>query len=550
MCKQWSVFVTILAVLWAYVSPVLACSGGSSLTLTRLVDEADVIVRGQLEVLDDAGQNGVMRVSAYLKGGPGPAHILLSLHPPAQIEAIQERYSGGGCFYGVSPALQTGEEIVIFLQRKVDGSFMLAPRHFSNPMYYPFPRDHSPIRVFLNAEGHVFTYDENRYSAITADSIPLTVGEFAAHITEVSGQQVQSPLEDRPYPLFAPLLLTTTAGSRYLLPVDGSEPLALTLEDMRTLRRYNPGCHSIDCAGFSPNGIDNAFLHLLDNNPVIRLTYREEVQGDAFLFSSTGDALAVWVIQHDLAQIQVYTLRYSRLRIQDHEAIPWRSIDLHRRDEWMRTTGQAAWSPDGRRLAFSDARGVWLWDVFTSDSEPELLTDEQMIVEDWSATGRYLSAWGTDGEVIIDLMTNERLPAGALSPDDRILLTYEPEFRVLRLTPYHESANFVPVGSHVRKAIWKNSRQYIALTCPDEADRDSCRVVEGAVAGVSGGTYTGYDFDYKAVGDSLAIIQNDMMLLLRSSTHRTQHQYERDLSAVLDAPLVAVEWLPSLLYAD
>ncbi|MBZ0291911.1 MAG: hypothetical protein K8L99_05015, partial [Anaerolineae bacterium] len=512
MFKKCLILIGMLTAL-VQVSPALACSGGVPLTLPELVEEAEVIVQGHFEILDDAGQNGVMQVQSYLKGGPGPTHILLSLYTPPGIESTQERFSGGGCFYGVSPALQASEEIVIFLQRKADGSFELAPRHFTNPMYYPFATDDSPIRVFLNAEGRVFTYDEAHY-AITSDSIPLTLDEFANHITEANGEEVQPPLENSPYPLFAPLLLTTTTGSRYRLPVDGSDPLLLTDDDLHALRRHDPACATIGCTGFSPNGMDFAQIQLRDDQPTLVLMYGSPIPGEAFVFSSTSDALAVWVTQHDSAQIQVYTLRYSRLRVQDEDALLWRVVDVQLQGAEY-TTGHAAWSPDGRWLAYSDVRGVWLWDVFTPDSEPQLLLDEPLWVKDWSATGRYLTVEGDSGSRIIDLVTLDRLPGGVLSPDDRVLLTYEPEFRVIWLTPRDWSGNFLPVGSHVRKAIWKNNRQYLALTCPDESDRDSCRVGEGAIVGVSGGIYTGYDFDYAAAGDGLAIIQDDTTLLLR-----------------------------------
>ncbi len=150
------------------------------------------------------------------------------------------------------------------------------------------------------------------------------------------------------------------------------------------------------------------------------------------------------------------------------------------------------------------------------------------------------------------------MPYGCLTPRRHYVLlfynqakiTYEPQFRVIRLTPYAESDNFVLVESRVRRAIWKNQRQYLALTCPEEDNLDSCRVVEGAIIGVSGAIYTGHTFNYAPVGDSLAVVQDDYTLIIRTSTPRAQHQHQHNLDDWLDAPIAAVEWLPSLLYKD
>lgn len=547
--RKYFLLTFVLALLICHdLPPVLACSGGLPTTIAELIENAEVVVHGRLALVDDAGQNGILQVKSYLTGEPGPEHIFLSLYEPAQVRGFQERFSGGGCYYGVSPRLPVGEDIIIFLQRNTNGSYSLAPRHHSNPDYYYFSEDSPTAVVFLVSE-----YDEASSNGYHYETETVNQADFIDLIAEISGEQPQPPLNSSPYSLFAPLLLRTTSGTHYLLPVDGAEPVALTPEAMRTLRHDNPVCSTIGCVGFSPNGLDRAHLDWQDGEGLITLTYGDTITGDAFLFSPTSDALAVWVTQRSSSQIQIYTLRYPRLRIQDHAIIPWRVVDLNRRGEWMSATGQAAWSPDGRQLAFSDARGVWLWDVFTADSTPELLTDNnQIFVEDWSATGRYLTML-EHGETmtILDLVTGEYLPGGALSPDDRVLITYENPARLIQLTPF--SSRSIPrlEEAQVKRVIWQNNNVYTVLICPEEANRAACEVHEGTVTRLgSSSRHTGYDFDYEPDSNSFVILQDDYKLVTYTRTSRGQYRYERDLSDWLASPIVYAEWLPSLLYND
>ncbi|HRF93870.1 MAG TPA: hypothetical protein PLZ51_01685, partial [Aggregatilineales bacterium] len=188
--------------------PAWACTGGYSPTIEEKVGQAPFIVRGHIIEVDDAGSNAIMHVSEYLKG-EGAEYILLALDSPTSILFRYTRYSGGGCFYGVS-GMRLENEIIIFLSKDINGSYVLASGNYTFTHNYYRDSEHHP----LLPEG------------ITS------LDELSLHIQTFTGQIPQSPIQDMPYPLIAPLFITTELGSEYLIPIDGSAPVTLTDEVM------------------------------------------------------------------------------------------------------------------------------------------------------------------------------------------------------------------------------------------------------------------------------------------------------------------------------
>jgi hypothetical protein len=531
-------FLFIFIILLVQVNPALACSGGKPSTVVELVENAEVIVYGKLVQVDDAGQSAVLQVQSYWYGGPGPQYILLSLYEPASVTRNQERWSGGGCYYGVAP-LPAGQDIAIFLVSNTNGSYSLAPGHFLNSNYYPFPTPTTTIPVYTK-----FEYDPVNTGSTIAETRLVTADEFAQMIEEITRIPPFLPLFGEPYPLLAPLLITTTNETRYLLPVDFSPPIKLNTEDLKGLRRQNtPGCSTVGCTGFSPNGLDS--LYLDDINGRFFTTPRgETLSALAFLFSSTSDALALWINQKGQYQLHIYTLFYRRLRIQDidRELFAQATLQL---GENLSLIGSAAWTPDGRILAFSDNRGVWLWDVFAPNA-PRLLMDEALPVRWFSNTGRYLAlgSAGLNG-FILDTVSGERLPDGALSPDDRTLLPYGADFSIIHLTPFLQAEVYGTEGYVLRQAIWKNNDQYLALAC----DQNTCYVNERAVVGIGGAFYDGgYAFDYEPDTKSQVVAKSGSVIFTRMDTPTAYYLYKHDLSVWLDGEITSIEWLPPLFY--
>ncbi|NJL54891.1 hypothetical protein HC928_06655 [bacterium] len=87
-----------------------------------------------------------------------------------------------------------------------------------------------------------------------------------------------------------------------------------------------------------------------------------------------------------------------------------------------------AWSPDGRLMAFSTDEGLWLWDALMADFPPQMLMPTETTVPTaryFSPQGRYLAVTNGTRRYNLDMITNQELPDGYVSPDDRTLLIFD-----------------------------------------------------------------------------------------------------------------------------
>jgi hypothetical protein len=264
------------------------------------------------------------------------------------------------------------------------------------------------------------------------------------------------------------------------------------------------------------------------------------------LYSATSDALAVWNFTGDEATLDVYTLKYFRMRrMQDDEAQLLVSTPL-RLDSIM--PDSAAWSPDGRILAFVDSRGIWLWDVFTPDSAPELLMETVTTLRGFSPMGRYLMLGDEATGQTIDLVNGAVYPPGLVAPDDRMLLTFGPEPQIIHFTPYSVSDLDYPENP-VYQIQWYDNDIFLVLTCADRTQPATCQVTQNAAwRRASSRLYEGSGFAYDTHTDTLAMIKDTNTIAFRTPIH--YGIYERDLSPWLDGDIAAIEWLPTLFYDD
>lgn len=534
------------------VAPVWACSGGATDTVEALLERTDIAIKAEPVAVDELRQNGVLRVESYLYGS-GPEYLLFSLNDPSVIEAIREGTPKRGC-NSIREMLVPGETGYYFLQRGPDGVHRTSTGFFEPP-FYAFENAGSTLRLY-SVGGDPF--------------IEHTVDEaaFVDLITSIGDSQITPPDTAPSYPRLAPLKLMTSDGTSWLLPVDSDVPLEVTTDllsemtmRLRSVERpdwneqYFPMlfCPGDRCATSSPDGQNIARILPFSGEVT---WYSGIAPGQAFLFSSTSDAIAVW----NADQLTVYTLGYSLPDMQNRRSQEIISVTLS--DAPQEALGQAAWSPDGRMLAYSDSAGLWLLDVFTPDAEPVLLltADEDGIpfAREFSPLGRYLYLTQGNTHFIVDHISGAIWPDGIISPDDRLLLAFDTSTSNLQIcqlasiapcqsvrgTSVYDAQQNMTYYDQFRQAAWRDDASFLIVFCLKD-DFTGCVVDRryseyGDLWRDSADYAPGFAFDYQPQHDYTVIVQPDNVLLINGKTV--------DLSTAISAPIIYAEWLPSLFY--
>ncbi|MEP7292462.1 MAG: hypothetical protein ABI835_11800, partial [Chloroflexota bacterium] len=470
---------------------VYACSGGAPLTVAGLINNSDYVVKARVAELDDEAQNAILRVESYLVGGTSSEFLLLVRNPPTIMDYILAGRSTGADCRGLLSDFQPNDEMYLFLDRNVDGSYEVTTTLF-NPYLYTFPDAEATVEVFLTGGyengGTVYEDVANRDTGEQVTEI-----QFLEIIAAETNQSPVSPNMESPYPLKAPLRITTAAGTEYILPIDGNPPVELTRELLSTMERdafievmlSDAGrCETEGCRTYSPDRLNVAVQ--ADAN-TIRFALGNQAAGQSTLFSSASDAVAIW----NNCQLTIYSLGYPRL-LQEWFAVgEVNHVSLNPDTNCQSFADQAAWSPEGLSLAYTDAEGLWLWDIFTSEAQPRLLisaNDTAVIPRYFSPGGRYLAVTQSSRRYTLDTVSGEELPDGVISPDDRLLLSYDTaaevsSLEICALTPYqcqpaqgmyyfirNDDGEAVS-GSDSLEASqveWRNSNSFLALAClPD-----------------------------------------------------------------------------------
>jgi hypothetical protein len=517
-------------------SPTFACSGGGlPPTLSEFISYVDVVVQGQMVMVDEQGQNGVLQVESILAGDPTPEYILLALNPSRWIHRENERFSGGACFHGVTPPLNTSITMIIFLNRLPDGTFGLGAG--PGDYYSAFPLPDSRVSISIgNAKPDEVT------GTPMPNPPPLVVDlkGYTQLIAEAVGHQPKQPQRDTPYPLPTSLYIRTETGTEYVLPVDFSPPLLLTQELALEIGGIlQPGCVVANCIGASPLGFDTA--QVMPDGTVQILSFGGMIApGNAFIFSTTSDAIAVW----GRDTINIYALPFGRLGFCCGELVLINSLALSNGS----LPTAVAWSPDGRMIAYNDGIGLYLWDALTPGSQPRLLLPhlyDPLAPRFFSATGRYLAVQRGDERFYLDLVSNSTLPDGMLSPNDRNLLEFDTTQTTATLRLYHLAPNRYPpypvATSGARQAEWMNEGRYLVARCEPESPTE-CSVVEIGLVSTSNLYQDSYAFAYDPLTQTIAFAQSGQRITVNNYTH--------DFSAVLDSEIETIEWMQPIFYRD
>jgi hypothetical protein len=494
--------------------------------------------------------NGVFKVDAYLSGEPGPEYLLLEMNDPRIIDKVVAGRQNIGECQPLFNGFAVGETVIVHLKHNQTGAYQPALFGVS---YHTFPNPRAAVDVWIENTGSQQT---TRFS--------FSKTQLIDYITSHTGTSAQPPRYDKPYPFKAPIYLETATGWRYLLPVDHTAPQPISAEEAFHLRRDQSGCTFPPCMVYSPDGLN--LIHLIPPNdtservPGDDTTLAYYVEGDRVQVSPTSEWLALWRFN----RIEIYALFYGRLGITSSGAPDLiQSIAVDPTSFSL----SAAWSQDGRTLAYSDLMGLWLWDVTLRSSLPRLVV---LNVGD-SPQARYFSPGGhflavTAGAIgyTLNLSNGERYPDGLVSPDDRLLLVFDTanaeisHFVVQSLVPMwgrRESSSFI-ISQQVE---WYDEDEFIHSGCGRGYYRNEIAYVDepfcttyqmyvgSSMIGIvrswgTADTDYGGPFDYDR--------QNDAMLRVVGPQQIAVDQEELDLSGMIDGEITRASWLPSLFYHD
>ena len=392
--------------LLSFASPIFACSG---FTRTSIEDipRFELLVAATVVDVDDRGINAVLKVDRYFKGS-GDEYLAVMRHPPALHYAGEVRRYETGCLYaGISGhQWQLGSYGYFPLSPNQDGTYRDDDNYDGISAHY-IPQE-SSVRFYSNSAGE------------HGDYVTLPQDEFEALLLQLTEQDQTKAFRPSPYPLMRFLNITTESGRRYRLNPDRSVtwlnpakyPIAVS----------NDGSHVM----FRLDEDQLGFQYLAQNKKPFKWSYGwlHAKPGLYGQFSPDSNYVAVQEKQH----VTIYLMRsisgsegpgfghsMSMKKVASLDTV-WLTAEQK---------AQLVWSANSRVLAFQDARGIWIWDLFDKE-EPRLMVpaDDSHVLLDLSSTGRFLR-FACDGFwTLLDMHTGESWTDTLVSPDESRLIHF------------------------------------------------------------------------------------------------------------------------------
>ena len=215
------------------------------------------------------------------------------------------------------------------------------------------------------------------------------------------------------------------------------------------------------------------------------------------------------------------------------------------------TIVQAAWSPDGRLLVYSDTDGLWLWDALLENSQPQLLlaTENGQIplARYFSPSGRFLAITISEENHYLDLVSGQLLPDGIFSPDEQYLIAFDTingSIQGFRCSvPFQNCIGIEGDDFIIRHIAWVDNRNVIISICHEPTSE--CRVTHNNIYGYFGTAYGDNvsEFAYQQETNLLAILQDEYVININRDGWENLN-----LESSLDSPIDKIEWMPSLFY--
>ncbi len=374
--------------------PALACVGGEVLGLIRDFRESDIVIKSRVIEVDDLGQNAIVRVEQYYKGN-GPEHILITLTDPQTIGDLLNGMPYTSCTWWSEP-LYEGDTVFFLVHRTFDGS------------YYSYS---SPPFVYHTGN------ETNRVIEEYPDNISkYTLSQLAARLTRLGGKAV-TPKPDNFSIMYAPLQLVTKNGTRYLLPVDGGKPASIQAyfddlgkdpyNDSRLSfnhARYDgigkDRCVGVGCIVYSPNSLSQYHFDACKFS-----------KHDAALFSPVG-TYAKWIAGQLFVGCQDTLIA---------------DVNTDKDKSAEKLAIYAQWSPDGRKLAYNDLKGLWVWETGKQQNNPRLILPAgktPVYTRYFSPLGNFLAVVENDKKYTLNLETGVAFYDGIFSPTEEYFLAF------------------------------------------------------------------------------------------------------------------------------
>lgn len=581
-----------MIVLLRDADPARACSSGGiepSTDLDLLVSESTIIVKANILRTDLGNRNAILNVERYLKGTGGNT-IFLVQAPPIEDYRYRVGFGNGSCVSN-GARLFVGDAAYFFLVRKLDGTYTNTTRNKFEDSVFQFQQVDDRILILLpEAEDS------------TGPKTTVNESEFVQMISELAKTPPSAPVVPSEVPFTAPILIKTQAGKSYLMPVDRGPLVALTVDLFPTGRyeifstsptsipdklvRWAYGlsisamdtgvvaCDTMLCDALQPNGgvgtaviLNNGRL-LLDNMVYLSADslmadggvrypsqkeklFRTTVPGIAFMYSPT-DKIAVWGEQG----LTIYSTPPYSINWDLTKGVRRSAFMVPRNAEYACRIDCAVWSQDGTRFAFTDSRGLWIWNLSTPDRAPELFMGPQGGIlprpRQFTTLNGYLTVTVGNKANLIKIADKSVLPNIILPPNEDLfgLIAYDiyAEYRIpCTFSCYGSTFELVePVSSDYEmiKFRWlgsaasptSNDKNYFGAAVICEKRREpQCVIRLGDVRNGWYGSRTGFDFDYSA--------ENGMIVVKDRYTLVIDRDYI--LSTEIDSPIVSAKWLPS-----
>jgi|GEM_PF-5696463 len=587
----------IIILIWANITipSAYACGGGDDLppTLDQMI-ERDILVRGV--VVENNAGNSIIRVQRYLIGNGSQYLLVVRQSPSLYIRKVERNYDYG-CDTAESAIAGEGALAYFSLDYQSDGTYTIGFR--SN--LHRIPIIDYPDRQVV--EYHTYNgdiTDEANLSYDNFERFEATQQEFEVLVAELSGQQPHPP-GSYVYPRFRPLYITTQSGQHYMMPVDSHnlrpvENLPQTCADSCVLESPD-GSHYIhrvpveeDTYALWYTGefdVEDWYAGLQFDNlryTPIRFTAQE------MLFSPDSNFLLGWYEDElTIYGINMWDNYGYYARLPTISPIWYTQLATDNNHSASDFSLKAVWSGNSNAIVYLDATGL-NWMDLTTMVQPRLLVEMDAIdinnltVLELSTTGRYLRYGSAQEWILVDVFSGLEYDDAIVSPDETRFAQIAPEVEMKSVldnplpetepycmeyaddntcvryaTPSMDACNVplalcvndvaLPAGFELQRVLWTSNNSLIMFTC--ETDNPaSCYFYERNLDENDNRfseNLTGYQtnaYDYDTVFANIAWAGNDYQI--RFGTSRSDDPI--DFSAVLDSPIISIEWGEALWY--